>query len=268
LRWKTLAHKYWELVNNNELMALGGQVAYYLILSFFPLLIFLLTLAGYADLSSERVFENFKYLIPEEVYLIIEKIIYEVFSVRSAGLLSFGMLGAFWASMNGVNALTRGMVKAYGIKEKRNLIRLLLSSIVILVIITFTVIISLLFQLMGENLAASLFPFLWFYLRLPVQVMFLIIVLIVLNRMATNSGYTSRMVLPGSLFTALGLVVLSMAISLYFRHFNTFSVIYGSIGGIMILLLWLYWSCEILLLGCALNSVLINYRLEKSKVAK
>ncbi len=57
LHWREFVRDYWELINRIELMALGGQVTYYMILSFFPLLILLLTLIGYADLSSEQFFE-------------------------------------------------------------------------------------------------------------------------------------------------------------------------------------------------------------------
>ncbi len=72
MNWRQFFIKYWELVNKNELMALGGQVTYYMILSFFPLLLFFLTLAGYANISSEQFFEDFKYLLPEETYLMVE----------------------------------------------------------------------------------------------------------------------------------------------------------------------------------------------------
>jgi len=264
LKWRQLALRYWELVNKNELMALGGQVTYYLILSFFPLLIFFLTLAGYADVSSEKVFEDLKYILPQEISSLVESIIYEIFSTHSPTLLSFGMLGAFWASMNGINALLRGMSKAYGLREKRSFVRLLLISAVALIIITITIIISLLIQFYGETLG----NFILSKLSLLILLLFLVLVFILLNRMSTNSKYTSRMVLPGSLFSALGWIIISLGFTIYFKHFNNFSLTYGSLGGIMVLLLWLYWSCEILLLGCALNAVLINYNLEKSKVAK
>lgn len=267
MNWREYSLRYWELVNKNELMALGGQVTYYIILSFFPLLIFFLTLIGYININSEQFFENFKYLLPEEAYLIVESIIYEIFSKRSPTLLSLGMLGTIWASLNGISALMRGIVKAYNLTEKRTFIRLELTSIVFLFIITITIILSIMILFLGENLSnalfetlgvISLFPYLWLKLRLFIQFLLLTITFIILNRMATNANYTTKMVFPGSIFTAAGWVILSITFSYYVRHFSNFSIAYGSIGGLMILLLWIYWCTEILLLGCALNALLIE----------
>ncbi len=269
---RRLLWRFWELVNQNELMALGGQVTYYMILSFFPLLILILSLAGYADISSEQVFEDFKYLLPEETYLMVESIVYEIFSARSPTLLSVGMLGAIWASLNSISALMRGMVKAYGLEEERSFLRLKLLSLLLLIIMITTFLLSFgilflgemfgdwLFDMMG---ATSIFPALWQKTRLMIQFMLLVATFIVINRMATGSIYTTRMVIPGSLFASMGWIAISLAFSFYVRHFNNYTVTYGSIGGVMILLLWLNWSIEIFLLGCALNAVLIEYKKKK-----
>ncbi|NLI90875.1 MAG: YihY/virulence factor BrkB family protein [Peptococcaceae bacterium] len=265
--WRKFFIRFWELVNNNELMAVGGQVTYYMILSFFPLLIFVLTLAGYANLSSEQVFEEFKYLIPNETYLLVESIIYEIFTTRSPTLLSIGMLGAAWASLNGIHALLRGMVKAYGIKENRSFFRQKFISVTLLIIFVVTLLgsFSLLFlgEMFGDWLfhimgAASIFQGFWHVIRLLIQFILLVITFIIINRMATGPLYTIRKVFPGSLFTAIGWVLISLGFTFYFKHFNSYTVTYGSIGGVMVLLLWLYWSIVILLLGCVLNAVLIS----------
>jgi len=266
LNWRKFLFSYWELVNKNELIALGGQVTYYIILSFFPLLIFVLTLAGYANLNSEQVFEDFKYLIPYETYHMVESILYEIFSTRSFTLLSIGMLGAAWASLNGINALLRGMTKAYGLKEKRSFFRQKLISVLLLIIFVVTLLgsISLLFwgEMFGDWLfqlfgATGIFEGIWHDIRLIIQFFLLVLTFIIINKTATGPSFTLRQVFPGSLFSAGGWVIISLAFSFYFKHFNSYTVTYGSIGGGMILLLWLYWSCIILLLGCAFNAVLI-----------
>ena len=83
--------------------------------------------------------------------------------------------------------------------------------------------------------------------------------------MASNYKYSIKMIFPGSLFSAAGWIIISLAFSYYVKHFNNYTMIYGSIGGIIVLLLWLYWSTGILLLGSALNAVLIS---EKKKLGK
>jgi len=268
MRHYKFIRNFWDILNKNELMALGGQVSYYLVLSFFPLLIFLLTLISYLNLSSEQFFEDWKYFVPEESYYLVESIIYEIFSQRSPTLLSLSMLGTIWASLNGINALMRGIVKAYGLKEKRSYIRLKLTAILFLVIITITILLSIPLFFLGENISNQLFYLLgvtdnnfsyyWQKIRLVLQFLLLIIVFIILNRMATGSIYNIKMLLPGSLFSSSGWFLISVAFSYYIDNFSRFSLTYGSLTGIIILLIWLYWSIEILLLGCALNAVLIK----------
>jgi len=259
--------RFWELITKNELMAVGGQVAYYIILSFFPLLIFLLTLASYFNLTIHQLLEDLSYLIPGESYSVIDKVLTEVLSNRSPTLLSLGMLGAFWASLNGINAMMRGIGKAYQITETRSFIRLKLTAILFLIIIFIAMILSFTFLVFGEKLgsllfqffeAGSLFPYIWEKLRLLIQFCFLVLAFVILNQMATRAKYSTWLMFPGSLIAATGWIVISLAFSFYVRYFSNYSVTYGSIGGIIILILWIYWSCAIFLLSCAFNAVLIE----------
>ncbi|KUO58863.1 MAG: hypothetical protein APF84_14110 [Gracilibacter sp. BRH_c7a] len=248
-------------------MAVGGQVAYYIILSFFPLLIFLLTLAAYFNLTIHQLFKDLPYLIPAQSYSIIDKVLTEVLSSRSPTLLSLSMFGAFWASLNGINALMRGIGKAYQIKETRSFIRFKLTAILFLIILFLAMILSFTILVFGEKLgnllfqffeAGSLFPYIWQKLRLLIQFCFLVLTFLILNQMATRAKYSTWLMFPGSLIAATGWVVISLAFSFYVRHFNNYSVTYGSIGGIIILILWIYWSSAIFLLSCAFNAVLIE----------
>jgi len=263
----------WKVLNQYELMALGGQVTYYMILSFFPLLIFFFTLAGFADVSSENIFEELKYLLPRDAYKFVESIIYEILATRSPTLLSFGMLATAWASTNGILSLMRGIGKAYGFVERRSIFRLLPTAFIVLFILTLSVILSLLIQFSGRQLGLHLFPVfsqtalfagLWSAFRLLILFIILAVDFMILNRIGTNSQYPWRRLLPGSLLAAAGWIVISLGSSLYFTRFSTFTLTYGSIGGIMVLLLWLYWSLEILLLGCAVNAVLAERKGSKA----
>jgi membrane protein len=87
---------------------------------------------SYANLSSEHLFEDLNYLLPEETYLMVESIIYEVFAKRSPTLLSFGMLGAIWASLNGINALMRGIAKALWLQRKNGHLEVKLTAVAFL----------------------------------------------------------------------------------------------------------------------------------------
>lgn len=264
--------RYWQVITKNELMALGGQVTFYIILSFFPFLIVILTLAGYLNLSDQQLFRDFQFLVPEESYRIVEKVINEILSSRSPTLLSFGMLGALWASLNGINALMRGISKSYNIEENRSFLRFKLIALIFLIIILLAIFSSFVVLVLGEilgNLIFSyfggdgLFTYIWNKLRLIILFCFLIVTFVILNLMATGFRYSALLMFPGSLLAAAGWIVISLGFSFYVRHFSNYSLTYGSIGGIIILLLWIYWSSEILLLSCAFNAVLIEFKGKK-----
>lgn len=270
MEWRIFFLKYWEIVNKNELMALGGQVTYYMILSFFPLIIVVLTLISSLDMSNDQFFNSLKFLLPKETAALVKSIVDEIFSTRSSpALLSFGMLGAFWASLNGINALMHGVVKAYGMQESRSFFHLKYTALVLLVIIVLAIIFSFVILVVGDTLANvlmnaigpdSFFTYIWQELRLLIQFLFLTATFIFLNRNATKHVYSLKRYFPGSLLSAAGWVILSLAFSYYVNHFNNYTLAYGSLAGVMLLLLWLYWICEILLLGCAMNAALIATR--------
>lgn len=271
--WKLVFNNFFSTIEENELMALGGQVTYYIILSFFPLLIFLLTLATYTPITSSEILENLSYLLPAETYEMVTSILYEIMNARSPTLLSFSMFGTLWAALNGINALMRGISKAYGLKISRSFFRLKLTAVFFLLFIFLAILLSFIIIVGGEIIGLYLFNLLgvkslflvfWQKLRLLIQFSFLIVTFQILNHMATFYSFSHTEVLPGSLFSALGWIIISLAFSSYVNHFNTFSLTYGSIGGIIILLLWLYWSSETLLLGCALNSALIKTKSQKT----
>lgn len=265
--------RYWQVITENELMALGGQVTYYIILSFFPLLIVILTLASYLNVTVQQLFQDFQYIIPEESYRIVEKVINEILSSRSPALLSFGMLGALWASLNGINALMRGISKSYGINENRSFFKFKLTALIFLGTVLLAIFSSFVVLVLGEALgnlifsyidSDGLFPFLWNKLRLIILFCFLVLTFVVLNLMATGYRHPAMLMLPGSFLAAAGWIAISLAFSFYVKHFSNYSLTYGSIGGIIILLLWIYWSSEILLLSCAFNAVLIEAKEKRS----
>lgn len=267
--FKHFIKDFYDVLQKNELMALGGQVTYYIILSFFPLLLFLLTLASYTPLSNSEILGNLSYFLPEQTYEMVISVVNEMIQSRSTTLLSFSMLITIWVALNGINALIRGINKAYGFKESRSFLRLKFVSLLFLLIMFLAIFLTLILLVWGQILgefffnffqATSTFALLWSKLRLVVQFAFLILTFSILNRMATTRNLSFKQVLPGSFMAAIGWVLISIGFSFYIKNFSNIAVAYGSIGGIIILLLWLYWSSEILLLGSALNAVLLKYK--------
>jgi membrane protein len=106
---------------------------------------------------------------------------------------------------------------------------------------------------MGENHFAAA---LWKNVRHVLGFFLLAVVFLIINKMVTGSKYSFGRLMPGAILCSGAWIILSLGFSLYVNNFNNYSVIYGSLAGIMLLMLWLYWSALILLFGAVLNVVL------------
>jgi hypothetical protein len=111
----TRKHKAWELVQclffrirDDEVAALGAQLTYYLILAFFPFLIFLVSIVSFVQLSGDDIIWEWIRLLPEDTGIVVTKSVHEVSDDKSQALLSIGMVATIWAASNGINAIRRG----------------------------------------------------------------------------------------------------------------------------------------------------------------
>lgn len=263
---------FYKEINDTSLLNLGAQITYYVILSFFPFMIFILTLTSYINFADANIMEYLFHILPQESYSLVENTLGEIMLSRSSTLLSLGFILSFWSALNGIYALMTGMTKAYGKKETRSFFRLKFASLNFLVSFFLAVILSFILLVLGQQLTeylrlllgnVNIIAFLWQKLHIIFQFVFLVLTFLYLNRLSTDKEYPFVQLLPGSVFSAVGWVLISMGFSLYLKYFNNYSLTYGSIGGIFILLLWLYWSSEIVLFGCVLNSVIMKFRTQQ-----
>ena len=110
---------FYQRFQEHEVPALGAQLTYYLILAFFPFLIFLLTLLSYTPITSEEALNNLSRFLPADAYKVVIEVLRQTLSSSRQTLLSLGALFTIWASSNGINAVIRGINKAYDESETR-----------------------------------------------------------------------------------------------------------------------------------------------------
>lgn len=249
----------------DNISAIAGQLSYQLILAFFPFLLFLLTVSGYFPKISEKLLPSLKDILPDSAFAIVEGILTKAVSRTNGTLLSFGMIAALWITSDGLAVLIRGINKAYGCEGKRSYIKLKLVSLLFTFGLIITIILSVLVIIFGEIIGEYLFNLLgesrrfrnfWEIARLPFSVLIIISVLSAMYRFIPLCRPKMFIVLPGAVFSALAWVIASGLISFYFNSLEYFSNTYGSIGGIIILLVWLYWSGIIVMLGAEINSAI------------
>lgn len=268
LFFKNMVHQ----IQEDDVSALGAQMTFYLILAFFPFLIFLLAILNYTPLTSEHVMIQIAPFLAEDTMSLIESFVYDTFTTNSGTLLSFGMIGAIWASSNGMNGIIRGLNKAYQIQERRPFWKDRGLSIMLTIGLIIVIILTLVLLIFGKNIGEELFEHLylpeyfgsvWAMIQYVIPLTMMFIVFLFLYKITPNLKLTFREVLPGTVFAVLGWVSISLLFATYVNQWGNYSQMYGSIGGIIVLLLWLYISSIIILIGGELNAVLSSMRNKK-----
>lgn len=212
--------------------------------------------------------------MPANAYQVIINTIKETVLKRSLPLLSFGMIITLWSASSGIMSLIRGINKAYDQEETRPFWKVIWVSLYFTVEIAVVIILSLILIVFGKMLGTLCFNTLgfsnyflkvWNDVRHTIALVVVIIVFVSLYRTTPNHKLSLKEVLPGSVFATLGWVIISVAFSFYANNFNNYSRLYGSLGGIIALLTWLYLSSIIILLGAEINASIYFYRIGRVK---
>nr|WP_240034010.1 YihY/virulence factor BrkB family protein [Planococcus salinus] len=252
-----------------DVPGLGAQLAFFFLLSIFPLLIFLITLLPYLNLSEDQIFNFMNEVVPEEVYTLIETTLNEVLTTQNTGLLSFGILATIWSASLGMNALIKSLNLSYGVEEDRPIFIARGMSIVMTVLMILILIIALALPIFGEQLGILIFSFMgleddflrvWNALRFTIPPLIIFIVCAVIYWAVPNIKLSFWSVLAGAAFAAVGWLALSFGFSVYINNFANYSATYGSIGGIIVMMLWLYLSAMLLMIGGQINAVMQRRR--------
>ncbi|BDG79083.1 MULTISPECIES: YihY family inner membrane protein [Bacillus] len=243
----------------------SAELAYFFLLSLFPFLIFMLTLTAYLPISTDDVLGVIKQYAPGSAMSLVESITHQTLNDRNGGLLSFGIIAALWSASNGMNAIVRSLNHAYEVEENRSFIIVRLTSIFLTIAMVFTILVALLLPVFGRQIgmlaadfvgASDLFLSIWTAIRWGVSPLVLLIVFSALYVIAPNKKLSLRFVMPGALFAAIGWIVVSTLFSFYVSTFANYSATYGSIGGIIVLMIWFYLSGILIILGGEINALL------------
>ena len=269
--WKGFFQDLLRRIQTVDMGGMGAQLAYFFLLSFFPLIIFLVTLLPYLNLKQERIFEFLEEVIPPQVYTMVERILYEVLGNQNGGLLSFGILATIWTASRGVNALLKTLNRAYDVEGNTGIINRIMS-LVFTVSLVLVILLALLFPIFGQQLCNTIFSYIgversfvsfFTFVRWVTPPILIFLILWVMYWVVPNTDPRLKMVaaFPGAIFATLGWLVLTYGFSFYINNFGNFSATYGSIGGVIILMLWLYFTGIILIFGGLLNATIAKRQL-------
>jgi len=252
---------------NDDLPSAAAQVTFFLVLSLPAFLIFLITLISYMPITGfDSQFEILKSFMPINAYEIVRGLIEQILADRSRAILSFGMLLALWSSLKGVASLIRGINRAYDQEETRPLWQKIIVELLFTLQLTGVIIFSLILIVGGKALGVYFFQPLgfsvvflefWSNMRIIFVLFTAVLVFTALYRNVPNRKLKFADVLPGAFFAAIFWVAVSLAFSYYANNLGQYASFYGSLGGIIALLLWTYFNSIILLMGAELNAALM-----------
>ena len=256
-------------IREDNVTAIGAQLSYYLVLSIFPFIIFFLNILSYTPIAREDVLHSIIILMPLDTQRIVSSLLIETINTSNAPLLSVSAITGIWAASKGIMALIRVLNKAYDVEETRPYLELRLLAIVFTLALLALLTIVLLTLVFGEVLGNKLFDFLgitqnfllfWQYFRIIISLLFMILIFTLMYRYIPSIRNGRRInfkhAVPGAVFTTLGWIVTSSIFSYYVNNFGNYSKTYGSLGGIVILLIWLYLSSIIIILGGEINATI------------
>ncbi|MFC4388868.1 YihY/virulence factor BrkB family protein [Gracilibacillus marinus] len=256
-------------IGDDDVSGLAAQLSYFFLLSLFPFMIFLVTLVAYLPFSDLDMINFISRYAPEEIVTMIDENISQIMDGRNGGLLSIGIIGTLWSASNGINALMRAFNHAYNIDEKRSFVVARGISILLTIAMVFVIIIALLLPVFGRAIGEYLFSFIglsedfisvWGTLRWVISSVIFFIVLSALYLLAPSKRVYFKHVYIGAIFATVFWQLTSLAFSFYVSSFSNYSATYGSLGGVIILMLWFYLSAMIIIIGGEINALVEKRR--------
>lgn len=252
----------------------AAELAYFLILSFFPILICINALVGLLNLDTAAMLEMASPLLPREALEVLAEYIRYITGNQTPGLLAAGLVMTLFSSSAAFRALMNIMGDIYERSSYQGLIQIVASvafSILFLAAIYLSLVVLLtggwLFQLVEDffHLESGMLPWDWQWLRFFILFCLVLLVVLVVYRMSAPRGKPTPPILTGGILASAALVAASMVFSWFIGMSSRYSLVYGSLASVIILLVWLYLCGNILILGNVVNCVW--YRRKKRRLS-
>jgi membrane protein len=265
-----LATASWKKIQKDEVFERAAALSYYFLLALFPLLLFVLTMLGFfagpGTQLRENLFTSLARVMPSSAGGLVQQTMTEVVKGAGGGKAVFSLLGALWAASAGMISVMEMLNVAYAVEEKRSFLRKRGTAVALTIGASLLVIIALAVTLYGGKIAEMLaahvglggtFVLAWKILQWPVMLAFMFGTFALIYYFGPNLKKPAwHWITPGSAIGLLLWLVASFGIKLYLTFFNSYNKTYGSLAGVVILMLWLYVTGIAILVGGEVNAVI------------
>ena len=268
ISWVELAKRVWREMNKDRVFARAAELSYYFLLALFPLLIFLTSVIGIVlGSGSGTRHELFSYLariMPPAAFQLLDATMLEVTSASGSGKISFGLLAALWAASNGMSAITDSLNAAYDLDEGRPWWKQRLVAVGLTVALSVLIIGALVLVVAGGNIGEGVanhygfgpaFAVAWKIIQWPVVFAFMILAFALIYYFAPDvRDQPWQWLTPGAAIGVALWLLVSIGFRVYLHFFDSYSKTYGSLGAVIVLMLWLYFTGAAVLIGGEINS--------------
>jgi membrane protein len=268
LTWRRLGASVWAELYEGDLLTRAAALSYYFLLALFPLLIFLTAALGYfAETGTELRKSMLDYLssiAPRTASALVRSTVTEITENADGGKLSFGLIAAFWFASYGMGAVGETLNAAYGVRDSRAWWRVRLVSLGLTAALAVLIVAALALMFyggeIGESLAARLnlgdaFTSAWAVLQWPIVLAFVLFAFALIYYYAPDLRHQKwYWITPGSMTGVVLWLLVSFVFRVYLKYFDRYSVTYGSLGAVIILLLWFYLTGAAILVGGKVNA--------------
>src|SRR5215470_1076047 len=271
LTWRQAAPKIWKKIADDNVFGRAAQLAYYWLFSMFPLLIFLTTLLAFLPMrrNLDQWIGAFSAVLPPEAYTLLNNTFHQIASQQRGGLLSFSILLMLWSSSSGMGAIITALNRAYDTAPARAWWKERLLAIALTLGLAVFIISALALIFFGEIIGAqiaryfgfsSTFETVWAVAQLPIIIILTLLGIELIYYFAPNiergrNGKRWEWFTPGAVFAVGIWLLISFGFRFYVSRFGHFDATYGALGGVMVLMLWLYLTGVAILAGGEINSV-------------
>jgi len=266
---KDAAMEVYKDISCNHTFAIAAGLAYYFFLSIFPLLIFFAAMLAYVPIPNmfNAILDLMSKFVPADAMGLVRTIVKGVLNPPHGGLLSFGLLATLWAATGGFSAMIEALNIAYEVPETRPYWRTRSLAVALALLVGSLMVLGLAVSLLGPKFgellvrhrhAGPLFAMVWPFIRWAVVLTSIVIAVELLYFWAPNVKQKFICTLPGSVLGVAVWIAASFGLGIYVREFANYNATYGTLGGVIALMLWFYLSAVAILIGGEINSKLLK----------
>jgi membrane protein len=272
LTFRQLSRRVWRGINDDDVLGRAGQIAYGFVFAVFPLFMFLLAILGivagpHSSIQQHLVLESTD-AMPPAAAQVVQNVIRETTRASGGGKLSFGLILTLLAATSAMTNVMDTLNSAYNVREGRSILRFRAIAVGLTVAIGILIVVALTIVLYGNGIANSVgnlvglsavTTWIWKVAQWPVAVFFLLFAFALIYYLGPDVEFPAwHWISPGSVTGVFLWAVVSFGLRVYLHFFNSYSKTYGSLGAVMILLLWFYVTGVAILVGGEVNAEIEN----------